>query len=85
VRIQHARNGGKVAIGLYKVDGYYETDDGEKIVLEYHGDYWHGCPKCYAGDTVNPVKDTTMKDLYERTLDKQRYLESQGYVYICMW
>jgi hypothetical protein len=34
-RIQHARNGGEVTIGPYKVDGYYETDAGEKVVMEF--------------------------------------------------
>jgi hypothetical protein len=28
VCIQHARNGGEKEIGPYKVDGYYETENG---------------------------------------------------------
>ncbi|KAL5020225.1 hypothetical protein ScPMuIL_003117 [Solemya velum] len=74
--IVHAWNGGEKKIGPYYVDGYYEVD-GEKVVLEFHGDFWHGCPKCYSGNTVNPVTDTTMSDLYQKTIDKRVYLEQQ--------
>jgi hypothetical protein len=34
VQIQHARNGGGKEIGPYKVDGYYENENGQKYVLE---------------------------------------------------
>ena len=34
VHIQHARNGGEKEIGHYKVDGYYENENGQKYVLE---------------------------------------------------
>jgi ABC-type uncharacterized transport system ATPase subunit len=33
VHIQHARNGGEKTINQYRVDGYYETKDGEKVVM----------------------------------------------------
>jgi hypothetical protein len=85
LRIQHAKNGGEKRIDHYRMDGYYETESGEKVVLEFHGCFWHGCNQCYARDTINPVNDMSMGDLHERTLDKQRYLESRGYVYISKW
>ena len=85
VKIQHARNGGEKTIGPYKVDGYYETENGDKIVLEFHGDFWHGNPNCYSSSTVNPVRGLTMGELYQETLDKQRFLESKGYRYVYMW
>ena len=40
--IKQARNSGEKIIGPYRVDGYYETERGEKVVLEFHGDFWHG-------------------------------------------
>ena len=85
MKIQHARNGGEKTIGPYRVDGYYETENGDKIVLEFHGDFWHGNLKCYSSSTVNPVRGLTMGELYQETLDKQRFLESKGYRYVCMW
>jgi hypothetical protein len=36
VHIQHARNGGEKEIGPYKVDGYYENENGQKYVLEFN-------------------------------------------------
>ena len=66
------------------MDGFYEMD-GEKVVMEFHGDFWHGNPQLYSKSTLNPVTNTTMGDLYMNTLDKQRYLEERGYTYMCIW
>lgn len=55
VEIQHAGNEGEKIIGPYKVDGYYESGD-QKVVMEFHGDYWHGNPKCYSAKTLNKVQ-----------------------------
>jgi hypothetical protein len=83
--IQHARNGGEKMIGQYKVDGYFETKEGEKIVLEFHGDFWHGNPDMFSADTINPVNQTTMGELYQRTMKKKKFIEEQGYTYRLMW
>jgi hypothetical protein len=85
VHIQHARNGGEREIGPYKVDGYYENENGEKYVLEFNGKFWHGCLRCYNASTVNPVNGITMGDLYQRTIEKKRYLDGQGHVYVGKW
>ena len=63
VNIQHAFNGGEKH-RTFKVDGYRETTSSEKIAYEFHGCFWHGCPKCFSRSTVNPVNDTTMGDLH---------------------
>jgi hypothetical protein len=34
---------------------------------------------------VNPVNCMTMGDQYQRTIEKKRYLEGQGYVYFGKW
>jgi hypothetical protein len=78
---QHGLNKGEKQIGPYKVDGYYETEYGQKVVLEFHGDFWHGCPKCFSKSTINQVNGSSMSDLYTNTIDKQKYLESEGYEY----
>lgn len=36
-------------------------------------------------NTLNKVQGMTMGDLYQRTLEKRRYLESLGYTYLQMW
>ena len=85
VNIQQGRNIGEKQIGPYKLDGYYETSDGEKVALEFHGCFWHGCPKCFSKTSVNPVSDQTMTDLYDKTIEKKLFVESQGYTYECIW
>lgn len=82
--IQHAQNGGEKSIGPYLVDGYYETEN-EKVVLEFHGDFWHGNPSKYARTTVNPVNQMTMGELHDNTLEKRRYLENMGFTYKFIW
>ncbi|XP_052815380.1 uncharacterized protein LOC128242318 [Mya arenaria] len=82
--IQHGRNIGEKSIGPYKVDGYYE-DDGRRHVLEFHGCFWHGCPKCYSQSTVNPVSEMSMGDLYTRTMEKKQFIEAEGYSYTALW
>ena len=84
IYIRHAVNEGEKVIGPYKVDGYYETSN-EKVVLEFHGDYWHGNPKCYAANTMNKVAGITMGDLYQRTIEKRKFIESLGFTYVEMW
>lgn len=84
IEIQHAKNGGEKVIGLYRVDGYTEVD-GVKIVLEFHGDFWHGNPVKYSRSTNNPVNQMTMGELHDKTLEKRRYLENLGYIYRCIW
>ena len=83
--IQHTRNGGEKVIGPYRVDGYFETETGERVILEFHGDLWHGNPIKYSRSTVNPFNQLTMGELYDKTLEKQKYLESLGYVYRAVW
>lgn len=71
-------------IGRYNVDGYYETGN-QKVVMEFHGDYWHGNSKCFSAKTLNKVVGMNMGDHYQRTLEKRKYLESLGYTYLQMW
>lgn len=42
--------------------------------MEFHGDYWHGNPKCYSAKTLNKVVGMTMGDLYQKTLEKEKIL-----------
>lgn len=84
-RNQHARNGGEMDIGPYLVDGYYEKENGEKVVLECHGDFWHVNPANYSRSTVNPVNQMTMGELYDKPIEKRQYLEGLGYIYQSIW
>ena len=52
VYVQHAMNGGEhfiPTVGM--VDGFCGQTN---TVYEFQGCFWHGCPKCYTGDRINP-------------------------------
>ena len=82
IRIQHARNGQELRAGPYKVDGYCEETN---TCFEFHGCFYHGCPKCYKDRNLRAGGNQTMEAKYQRTLEKKRYLENLGYKYSAMW
>ena len=48
--------------------------------------FYAGCPECYKDrETVNPVNDKTMGQLYKETKEKVDYLKDQGFQVIEMW
>jgi len=53
--------------------------------MEFHGCFWHGCPKCFSRSTSNPVNDMSMGELYARTMEKKHFVEQIGYRYQCIW
>ena len=54
-------------------------------VWEVQGCLWHGCERCYARDTVNPINHMTMQDLKQRTLEKVQFLKDNGYNVVEIW
>ena len=81
--IQHAQNGKEMKIGKYKVDGYSEEDHS---VYEFNGCFYHGCPKCFNPDTINPKTNVPMYELYTRTQEKKTFIKNQtGFSYVEMW
>ena len=82
IAIRHARNHGEQRIDKYLVDGFNAKTN---TVWEIQGCLWHGCPKCYARDTVNPVNHLTMNELHQRTLEKIQFLKDNGYNVVEIW
>ena len=68
IRIHHAMSGhgGERWIERVPVDGYNPET---KTVFQYHGCYWHGCPKCYPYDRDRIIDrdDKTREDLFKAT------------------
>ena len=81
-RILHALNGGEQKIDGKYVDGYNSS---KRIIYEFHGCVWHGCSKCYLPDTLNPVNETSMRDLLEGTVRKFERFRKLGYVVQVLW
>jgi hypothetical protein len=64
------------------VDGF---DKKTGIIYQYHGCFWHGCPKCFSEDTVNNVNREEMGDLFEQTKERTEQLKQAGYNVVEMW
>lgn len=81
--IQHAGNGREFKIpNIGKVDGF----DGERV-YEFHGCYFHGCPKCYPYKREDHLQEDLSDSLhmrYERTQERTRRIREQFDV-IEMW
>ncbi|XP_054622457.1 uncharacterized protein LOC129182178 [Dunckerocampus dactyliophorus] len=75
ISIRHALNGGEVKFGRYSVDGYGELNGG-KVVFEFLGCYFHGCPKCYMGSDVSPLSKTCFSEVYSETLKRLDRLQN---------
>ena len=77
IYIQNALNGGEHKIpDIGKVDGYCETTN---TVYEFQGCFWHGCPKCYTKDTINPYNQVDMGELRDQTKARNKKITDLGY------
>ena len=73
----------KIPNSRYSADGYSEV---KNCIYEYHGDFWHGNPAIYPSLEINPVSKVTYGELYEKTLEKQKFCEEEsGYSYYFVW
>ncbi|XP_034080793.1 uncharacterized protein LOC117551842 isoform X1 [Gymnodraco acuticeps] len=75
VFIQHALNEGEQRVGRFVVDGFAEVT-GEKIVWEFLGCFYHGCPSCYKGHEKNPLIGHTFEHLHAVSEAKLHELEA---------
>ena len=79
--VRHALNG-EVNICGSKIDGFNQETN---TVYQFHGCFWHGCPKCYNEDTINNTNHETMGDLYEKTKERSTQITDAGFNLIEMW
>ena len=85
IPINHAMSGhgGERWIEKRPVDGYNHK---RKLVLQYHGCRWHGCPKCYPDrDQIIEHGDKTAEDLYQATKRRTAHLRKAGYKVVECW
>lgn len=65
-----------------KVDGY---DKKTNTVYEFLGDYYHGNPKIYNRNDINPTIKRFYGELYDDTLKKMNKVKSLGYNVKYIW
>ena len=85
-QLQHVKNTGEYRIPGTKlhVDGF---DASTNTIYEYHGCFYHGCPRCYPNryETHRRHCDRSMQDAYEDTQQRTQHLREQGYTVVEMW
>ena len=79
--IRHQVNGREKRIGKLPVDGWCPET---RIAYQFHGCFFHGCPKCYDQNETNSVNGKTMATLLENTLCNTAYLRRHVKV-VEMW
>ena len=85
IRIHHAMSGhgGERWLERAPVDGYNPET---RTVFQFHGCYWHGCPKCHQDrDTIIHRGDKTREDLFEATKWRTDCLRKAGYRVVEAW
>ena len=69
--IRHQVNGREKRIGKLPVDGWCPESH---TAYQFHGCYFHGCPKCYDHEETNTLNGKTMGTLLENTRRNTAYL-----------
>ena len=79
--IRHQVNGREKRIGKLPVDGWCPET---RTAYQFHGCFFHGCPKCYDQNETNSMNGKTMVTLLEKTRCNTAYLRRHVEV-VEMW
>ena len=86
IYIQHADNEGekniKINKKLFKFDGFCKETN---TVYEFMGDFFHGNPKLYNQNDINPLSKKTFGELYNETLKRLELIKNKGFNIITIW
>lgn len=66
----------------YCVDGY---DPKTKTVYELNGGFWHGDPKKYRPEEINPKNGVSFGELYRKTMEREEDLKRAGFKLVVKW
>lgn len=68
-------------------DAFVECSQGEYrgFVYEFWGDYWHGNPTKHDPNKYNKVCKKTMRELYEKTMEKRERIIAAGFFLVEIW
>jgi len=50
-----------------------------------YNNLWHGNPKLYNSDDINPVNKKKYGDLYNKTVEREKIIKENGYNLITIW
>ena len=82
--IEHAENTGEFRIpgSRYLADGFCRSTN---TVWEYHGSHWHADPREYFPQHYLKRLKAYAREVYERTMVKEAYIQKKGYELVSMW
>lgn len=81
--LKHGLNGREfIPPGSTRVDGYSQKDN---TIIECHGGFWHGDPRIYQHEDVNPRTKKTFGEAFARTQAKTIRLRELGYKVFEIW
>ena len=84
--IQHVGNASEYHVPgtTFPVDGFCQETN---TVYEFHGCFWHGCPKCFPVRNEHHLRlcNRTMDDAHKKTQQKMKQLPAKGYRIEEMW
>ena len=72
----------KIDKKIYRPDGIIKTTN---TIYEFWGDFYHGNPKKFNKDDINPVTKCTYGELYNKTIKKIETFKKAGYNVIDIW
>ena len=84
IHIQHAENGGEVAIPgtLFKPDGFCKET---ATMYEFLGSFFHGDPNLYEAGNINPMLGKPYGQLFSDTMFRLGAIAARGYRVIFVW
>jgi hypothetical protein len=80
--LNHVDKEYKIPNSNYSADGYSKK---ENTIFEYHGDRFHGNPELYDPNEIFPLVKKTYGELYDNTMEKQKFCEESGFKYVFIW
>jgi G:T-mismatch repair DNA endonuclease (very short patch repair protein) len=57
----------------------------DNVAFEFNGCIWHGCNKCTKPNQINFKNGKTMRELFNRTVEKKYIIEDAGFDFIKIW
>lgn len=85
ITIYYHGNKGELEIrhqgGVIYADGFCERTN---TVYEFYGDFWHGNPKIYPPEEINPHTGCSFGELYQKTLQREAIIRKR-YKLVTIW
>jgi hypothetical protein len=66
----------------FKFDAYVPDTN---TIYEFYGDYWHGNPNKTYNSNINQKSKVSFSELYQNTINREKFLISKGYNIISIW